>query len=187
MGKKDADAPPKEAGGGNINQIRDILIGPFQRDQEARFDRVEQSLQRAAGEAADATARAQEKLQKSLDAAVDGLEAKLSDLSKRMTDLDDTRKREAAAMAEDLTRQLRELETKLGAELRELDRHTEERLRGVRSDMDAALAVLRDEKTSRHDLGDYLMELGLRLKGEASLSALDSSLEEAIGGASKDS
>lgn len=186
MGKKDADAPQKE-GAGNINQIRDILIGPFQRDQESRFERMEQTLQRAASEAADATTRSQEKLQKSLDAAVDGLEAKLSDLSKRMTDLDDTRKREAASLAEDLTRQLRELETKLTTDLRDLERHADERLRGVRGDMDTALAELRDQKTSRHDLGDYLMELGLRLKGEASLSALDSSLQEAIGGASKDS
>jgi hypothetical protein len=48
--KSESSSPAaSEAGGsGNINQIRDILIGPLQREQEANFARLEQNLERIA-------------------------------------------------------------------------------------------------------------------------------------------
>jgi len=172
-------------GSGNINQIRDILIGPFQREQAARFDRMEQALQRAIADSADATRRAEESLQKGLDTAVDSLEAKLSDLSKRISDLDETRRREATAMADDFGTKLKALDTRVSKELRDLEKHSDDRLRVTREQIEAALADLRNEKTSRFDLGDYLTEIGLRLKGESSLSELENSLQEALGGDEK--
>jgi len=108
-GKGSGDELPGGPGGGNINQIRDILIGPFQREQEARFERAERSLARLAEETTAATTRAQEKLQKSLDAAMDGLESKIADLSKRFNDMADAQKRDSEALAAELSGRIKEL------------------------------------------------------------------------------
>jgi hypothetical protein len=170
------------SGGGNINQIRDILIGPLQREQDARFARNEQTLERIAREAAEQSERAAAQLRKALEAAVDSLEARLADLTKRLAEADDGARRGLARVSDELGKQVRDFDTRLRAQVEEVARDAETRVRALRADAEAAVAALRDEKTSRHDLGDYLAELGLRLKGEASLRALESSLADALHG-----
>lgn len=182
--RSETPTTPAPETGGNINQIRDILIGPFQREQEATVARLEQSLERAAREAEDRTARAQEKLQKALEASVAGLEARISDLAKRVEQLDETTRRDASQLASDLERQMKEMQGRLLSEIQDNERSTERRFLTLRGEIDAELAKLRDEKTSRHDLGDYLAEIGLRLRGERSLAALDASLKDALHGGS---
>jgi predicted RNase H-like nuclease (RuvC/YqgF family) len=184
---KGESANPKADGGasGNINQIRDILIGPLQREQEASFARVEQTLERLEREAEDRTARAQEKLTKSLEAAVTALESRIGDLSKRVDQLDETTRRDASQLASDIEREIKEMQTRLTSEMQSNERATDKRFTVLRQELDAELANLRDDKTSRHDLGDYLAEIGLRLKGEASLQALDASLLDALNGGTK--
>jgi hypothetical protein len=178
MGSKDE----AEGGPGNINQIRDILIGPFQREQETRFARNEQSLERVAREAAEQSERAAAQIRKALEAAVDSLEARLADLTKRLAEADDGAKRGLARVSDELGKQLRDCDARLRAQVEELARDAEARVRSLRADTEAAVAALRDEKTGRHDLGDYLTEIGLRLKGEPSLRALESSLADALHG-----
>lgn len=180
MASKSSNPPDPTAG--NINQIRDILIGPFQRDQEAAIARLEQSLERFGQEAEDRTARAQEKLQKSLEAAVAGLESRMADLGKRVDQLDETTRRDAANLAGEIEREMKEMNTRLVAEIQDNERATDKRFSDLRAALDVELAALRDDKTSRHDLGDYLAEIGLRLKGETSLAALDASLQDALSG-----
>jgi len=178
--------PTSETGGtGNINQIRDILIGPLQREQEANFVRLEQTLERIEREAEDRTARAQEKLSKALEAAVTGLESRIGDLSKRLEQQDETTRRDASQLASDIEREIKELQNHLTSEIQGNERATDKRFTVLRQELDAELAAIRDDKTSRHDLGDYLAEIGLRLKGEASLKALDASLLDALNGGSK--
>jgi hypothetical protein len=172
-------------GSGNINQIRDILLGPLQREQEASFARVEQMLERIEREAEDRSARLQEKLTKSLEAAVTALESRIGDVSKRVDQLDETTRRDAAQQASEIGREIKELQTHLGNEMQSNERATDKRFTVLRHELDAELATLRDDKTSRHDLGDYLAEIGLRLKGEASLKALDASLLDALNGGTK--
>jgi hypothetical protein len=183
-GAKDEGRPGE--GGGNINQIRDILIGPFQRDQEARFARAEQSLERIAREAAEQTEHASAQLRKALEAAVDAIEARLTDLTKRLAESDSSAKRELTRVSDDLGAHLRDVDRRLRTEIEENERSADRRLRSLREEIEAALAKLRDEKTGREDLGDYLMEIGLRLKGEPSLNALETSLEDALRGESGD-
>jgi DNA anti-recombination protein RmuC len=166
--------------GGNINQIRNILIGPLQREQEARFARLEQLIERYSTEAADRSARSQEKLEKTVEAAVTGLQARIAELGKRLQESEKTLRTEATQSHKELERQATELQTRLTKELQDNDRQAGKRLENLRTEIDATFADMRDEKTSRHDLGDYLTEIGLRLKGDADLSALDASLQDAL-------
>jgi hypothetical protein len=185
--KSESSSPAaSEAGGsGNINQIRDILIGPLQREQEANFARLEQNLERIARESEDRTARAQEKLEKSLETAVTALESRIGDVSKRLEQFDEATRRDASQLASDMEREIKDLQTRLSSEMQSNERATDKRFATLRQELDAELAAVRDEKTSRHDLGDYLAEIGLRLKGEASLKALDASLLDALNGGTK--
>ena len=180
--EQDRAASAVSASSGNINQIRDILIGPFQREQEAHLARIEQTLERHASEAADQTARAQEKLQKNLEASVVALESRLGDLGKRIQQLDETSRRDLTQLATDTEANIKELGTRIGSDLRDAERAANKRMDEARAALEAAIGQLRDEKTSRYDLGDYLAEIGLRLKGEPSLSALDASLQDALHG-----
>jgi len=144
----------EEATGGNINQVRDILIGPFQREQEARLDALERTMERHRKEAADAASKLEEKLSKKLD-----------ELTKSSKEAD-------KALAKDLEK----AQKQLAAEIEALDKQTKAHLNTLRSDLELELARLREDKAGREDLGDYFMELGMRLKGETSLEKISSTL-----------
>lgn len=178
--KKSKNTGGLEASGNNINQIRDILIGPFQRDQQAHVARLEQRLERLSSEAAERSERSAERLQKSLDDAMATLENRLSECIERLSKVEAGARRETEELGKSLTRDMRDLDQTLRREIETLTASSEKSLESFRRDSDKALLALRDEKTSRADLGDYLTEVGMRLKGEQTLSALESSLKDAL-------
>ena len=169
--------------GGNINQIRDILVGPYQREQEARLATLEKALERYKSESDAATTRAREKLEKQIAATSEKLSNKISDLSKALKEADKAQTKALKDLNKDLSTQVEKLTAKVAADLKDLEKHTDDHLRALRDDMEAGVAELRDAKVGREDLGDYLMEIGLRLKGESSLKSIESSLKSGKGGA----
>jgi chromosome segregation ATPase len=175
--KTKKQAEDEAVGGGNINQIRDILVGPFQREQEARLDQLEREVARHKKEGDAATKRAQEKLEKQLAAASEKLTNKISDLNKALKDSDRANADALEAMSKELTERIEELQAELAADIRSLEKHTEKQASALRKDLNDAVAHLRDDKVGRHDLGDYLMEVGMRLKGESALQAIESSVK----------
>lgn len=170
-GKKDP-APAEDVGGGNINQIRDILVGPFQREQESRLASLEKALERYQAESEAATQRAQQKLEKKIETTTEKLSEKISELGKA---LKATEKAQGKA--------LEKAQSDLATELAGLEQLMEEQIRALREDVESGMAELRDAKVGREDLGDYLMEIGLRLKGESALQSIEGSLKSGKGGA----
>ena len=67
--------------------------------------------------------------------------------------------------------------TGLETNLRRLATDLQQQGQDLRSEFSSALSALQDEKTNRHDLGDLLMEMGMRLKQEGDLSDLLDRLE----------
>jgi len=167
-------------GSGNINQIRDILIGPFQRDQQAAIARLEQRIERFAAEASEQAEQTQDRLHKSLEASMTMIEARLSECVERLSKVEAGARRETEDLAKSLGRELCEVDQKLRNEIESSASSAEKRLAAFRLETDEAMLALRDEKTGRADLGDYLTEIGMRLKGEQALSALESSLQDAL-------
>lgn len=163
MAERKKKKEPEDATGGNINQVRDILIGPFQREQEARLDALERTLQRYKEEAEAATSHLEEKL------------------SKRLTEVVKESKDADKALGKDLSK----AQSKLAGEIESQERQSKERLNTLRSDVEVELVRLRDEKAGKEDLGDYFMELGLRLKGESSMEKIQKALANARGGDAK--
>ena len=169
--------------GGNINQIRDILVGPYQREQEAKLAHLEKLIERYRTESDNATARAQEKLEKRIATTSEKLAAKVTDLTKTLKESNKGQDKALDALGSEISDKIDELQAKMASDMKDLEKLTEEHVRTLRADFDAGIAELRDAKVGREDLGDYLMEIGLRLKGESSLKSIESSLKGGKGGA----
>jgi uncharacterized protein YPO0396 len=175
--KKKAQDADDGVGGGNINQIRDILVGPFQREQEARLELLERTVERHHKEATTAAKRAQDKIEKQVDANAEKLRGKIAELSDTLKDAAKSSAAARAALGAEAKESHDELRNRLQSEVQDLEKLTQDYVAGLRGDLDATTAQLRDEKVGRQDLGDYLMELGMRLKGESSLKAIESSVK----------
>jgi DNA repair exonuclease SbcCD ATPase subunit len=175
--KKAQDTDDGVGGGGNINQIRDILVGPFQREQEARLEQLERKVERHHKETTTAAKRAQDKVEKQLDANAEKLRGKIAELSDTLQDATKSSAAARAALGAEARESREELRTRLQSDVQGLEKLTQDYVTALRGDLDATTAQLREEKVGRQDLGDYLMELGMRLKGESSLKAIESSVK----------
>lgn len=141
-------------GSGNIDQIREILFGATQREQDERSSTLEKQLQRDAKRAADHLDKTRASLESSLEKLSGDLGSRLDQIAQRIEQVDADAKKATADTAQTLDQRL----TDVGQELREL------------------IDRLEQQKTGREELGGQLMELGLRLKGDIALDAIESSL-----------
>ncbi|MHA1537613.1 MAG: hypothetical protein ACTSUD_08660 [Alphaproteobacteria bacterium] len=55
-------------------------------------------------------------------------------------------------------------------------------MEALRKELQRAAAKLTKEKVARDEFGDMLIELGMRLKGEASLNSIEASLKKSAAG-----
>ncbi len=163
-------------GGGSIDQIRDILFGTAQREQEARAKRIEKSLEQAAKQAAEQLEKAERALDRKLGKMNADLNARLDALIARLSEAEKSAKDDNAALDKELSAQIRETEQSVRDELREVSEGILDKLAELRGDMTEAIDRLQYEKTGNENLGDYLLEMGMRLKGDPTLNAIQASL-----------
>lgn len=182
--QKEQEAQPaaQEREAGNISQIRDILLGPYQREQTRRLDELEQNIQRVTADISDQMQRLEDKLLHALQGKSTDIDARLSELDKRIAAGQAEDEARDAAMDKDLKRRLNELESHIASEMESAEKLVSSRLAAFKEDTEAALRRLGDDKTDRADLGDYLTEIGMRLKGEQGLSQLEASLMDVLDG-----
>ncbi|MEM7652535.1 MAG: hypothetical protein AAF220_05075, partial [Pseudomonadota bacterium] len=134
-------------GGKNINQIRDILIGPFQRETDGKFRASEESLNRLSDMHSERMDLMQSRLEKAVDHAV-----------------------------EDLTSRMKRMDDHLQGMIRAQDKAMNTGFEHIRRDIDQKFRDLQNSKTGREDLADYLVEIGMRLKQEPTLNAIEDEL-----------
>lgn len=148
----------------DVERIRDIIFGSQMRQYEQRFDRLTSRFEQLGKQVSD--------LKVSVDQQV----------------LDQqTRSR---SRHEEMQKRLVDLEQRYSEHGSQLERtvaqktdHVQEQTRGLISELrDELLHVIHDleeNKADRHDLGDLLVEMGLRLKEQGSIADLLSQLEKA--------
>lgn len=141
-------------GSGNIDQIREILFGATQREQEERSTSLERQLEREGKRAADHLEKTKASLERSLDKLAGDLGARLDQIAQRIEQVDADARKATDEAAQNLDQKLSDV----SHELHEL------------------IDRLEKQKTGREELGDQLMELGLRLKGDITLGTIESSL-----------
>jgi hypothetical protein len=167
-------------GGGNIDNIRDILFGAHMRQYEKRFQRLEELL---AKECSD--------IREELRSRVEALEGFAKQESDALTDRIKSEKDERAGAVADLTRELgslaKEVERKtgrieesLGKGLKELrgkildqsknvTKEIRDRADAIQSDVDRDVEELRTDKTDRAALSALFTEMAMRLSDELRL------------------
>jgi seryl-tRNA synthetase len=167
-----------EAGGGNIDKVRDILFGGQMRDYERRFVRFEERL-------AQETAELKEDMRKRLAALEQFVKQETASMADRIKAEHDER----TAAAKDLTREVREgakafekktaqiddqiekLQRELRKQILDLHKRLSDDLREKIDDVMARLSQessdLRNDKMDRAALAALLNEMALRLSSES--------------------
>jgi chromosome segregation ATPase len=153
------DSPAAE-----VDRIRDIIFGPQMRLYEQQFKRVVGQLDLLSNQLEDLRATLDQK-QAEQESHTREVQA---EMLQRHTDLEHT-----------FSSRLEQLEAKFdqqGADLRAESRQLAADLRtqgqDLRGEFTSALDALDDDKTSRHNLGDLLQEMGTRLKQQVGVADL---------------
>lgn len=154
-----------------VDRIRDIIFGPQMRLYEQQFKRVVGQLDLLGKQFAEFKAT---------------LDERLADQESRMRKLQEDTNQRLRDLEGNITSRLGQLEAgleqqdaQLTGRARELTAELRGQVQEVRSEFTTALNALEDEKTSRHNLGDLLVEMGTRLKEQTALADLLGQLEAA--------
>lgn len=175
-GKTEADFQDQIPSGGSVDQIREILFGAAQREHEARVDRTEKLIERRAKELAERLAKLQATSERELEQTTSDLGVRLDQLSDRLDQVEAAAKKDTTAAARDLTDKIARLDKRVSKDLEAQDVSLQDKLDAARADLTAAIQRLDLEKTGNTNLGDCLMEIGMRLKGDPALGSIESSL-----------
>ena len=182
--KTSSSAAMDDAGGGNIDKVRDILFGGQMRDYERRFSRLEERL-------VQETAELKEDVRRRLSALEQFVKQEASSLADRIK----TENEERTDATKDLSRELREnaktfekkagvLDDQLGRAQRELRQQILELHQQLTDDLQRKVqdvlnrlgqesAELRNDKTDRATLAALLTEMAMRLNNELTIPGMD--------------
>jgi phosphate uptake regulator len=167
-GKTDQEARPIA----EVERIRDIIFGPQMRLYEQQFKRM--------GSHVDLIGKQLTELKATLDEQLTDQGSRIQklqeDMNQRIRELESA----VGSRLDQVESAFEKQDTELAAQTRELTKTLQKQARDIRSEFTTALNALEDEKTSRHNLGDLLVEMGTRLKEQASLSDLLGQLERAV-------
>ena len=181
-----------------VDRIRDIIFGSQMRQYEQRFQRLVQQtellgkqLEELRG-ALDQQRSDQEARSREIQEELRQRHAELDNtLSSQVTRLETSFGQKTAQMQDEFRQALNELRTQAFSRMDQQGTDVEARMRRLAADMRqqdqalqsefaAALAALEDAKTDRLNLGDLLVEMGMRLKQQASLADLLGQLETPV-------
>ena len=164
------------AAGGSIDQIREILFGTAQRQIETQFSKTEKALKKAASEAEDRLADVKDDLSERLGALDSNLETQIGQVLDKLDAAQTDIEQKLQTAQRELSDNLSALEKQLRQDMADQAKEQRRRLKEVQDDLDNAVARLDEEKTGNQDLGTYLMEIGLRLRGDQNLDAIQASV-----------
>ena len=164
------------AGGGSMEQIREILFGGVQRSHDARMSKIESLIDRNAKESADRLKSSQTELERKLADGIKDLAEQLERLGTSLAAAEKSAKDELAATSKSLIERIASLDDRLGSDLKSESDRLQGHIETLRDEVDQAVDRLDDQKTDRADLGDLLIEMGMRIKGDATLDAIKSGL-----------
>jgi len=145
-----------------VDRIRNILFGPQMRLYEQQFKRIASQL--------DLVGRQLEELKAGVDQQRTEQESQTRKLQEDM--------HQHNSRLEQIEAGFERREAELTAQMRQLAVELRKQSQELRGELTTALHALEDGKTDRHDLGDLLVEMGTRLKGQMGLADLLGQLEE---------
>jgi len=196
MGREAENTDVEDRTVADVERIRDIIFGSQIRQYEKRFDGIANQLDllnqqlEELGTALDQQRDAQEsrthELQEDTRQRHTELHRTLSDrigqvettFGQKTTQMQDESRQSLDALSNEISARMEQQDKKLTARIGQLAADLRQQERDLRSEFTAALNILEDDKASRHDLGNLLMEVSMRLKGEGEIADLLEQLEE---------
>ena len=160
---------------GNIDLIRDIILGSKLKEYDSRLDKLESKLSLLDQEMRDRTLAIKTECLTELRASVDSLEQKIKSLSltsqKDNADIQqliDRTYRNFSNSLESIDKTVVSQTTSIRTELSETREKLQEDTRNLKTqlldELEKRFSLLTDTKLSRNDMADVLFELGLRIK-----------------------
>ncbi len=170
----DADEPASPE---NLDKVRDILFGAQVREQQKRFQRIEERLAKDVTDVRDELLKRLSSLETYFKGEVDTLLEKIKDEVTARTGAVRELNSEVADNAKAADKRAAELDAKVTDAARELRKAILEQSKALRDEINSAhqaatssadkgLAALRHDKTDRLALADLLTEVSMKLKGE---------------------
>ena len=161
---------------GNIDQIRDIILGSQLREFETRFDKLESDLSMVQQDIIDRTDQLKTVLSTEMRAAVDSMEKKFKNLNlNTQEETADVRQqidrinRKFSSSLEALDEAIDNQTNSIRDELSQTRDRIQEEVRTLKNqvfeELERRFSVLREGKVARDDMAEILFELGMRLKG----------------------
>ena len=178
-GKKETASPVGgEAGGANLEKIRDILFGAQVHDFEKKFARLEERLLKETADARAETKKRFDSLESFIRKEVESLAERLkaeqetrADSAKEISrDLRETAKaleKRLGSLDEQATRSQRELRQQILDQSKSLTDEIRTRIRESAAALSKELKELRAEKTDRSALAGLFTEAAMRLTNES--------------------
>jgi hypothetical protein len=173
-----------DAGGGNVDKIRDILFGNQMRDYDRKFSNLEDRLLKE-------VSRAREESGKRLEALENFIKKELETTSDRQKNEESERKSSIKALsneldkaAKDLDKKLSNLDDQLTASTRDLRQQILDQYQNLSADISSKYhelaemqekiaSELREDKVDRTALSALLTDLALRISGDSLLDESD--------------
>ena len=170
----------------DVERIRDIIFGPQMRQYEQRFQRMAKRLELMSKQweetrtGLDQRQTEQGAQARELKQDLRRRHTELSQaLSSQVGQLESTFGQQGAQMQDEVRQSLDNLRQSLD-ELRDgLSARLERQGQDLRSEFTSTLDTLEEDKANRHDLGDLLVEMGMRLKEQGGIADLLGQLEQA--------
>jgi hypothetical protein len=168
------NAEGANAGGENVDKIRDILFGSQMRDYDQRFTRLEERLLKEAAELRDDSRKRFDALEAYIKKEFEALGMRLAaektartddvqHLSEGLKDLARTAERRSATLEEQLNQGQSALREQILEQSKALNDEIAAKHTDLHGRVDREVAGLRDEKTNRADLASMFNEVALRL------------------------
>ncbi len=161
---------------GSMDQIRDILFGAQKREADQRFAALDRTLDQMREEQEAALLKQQKSFDRQLEELRASFADRVKDLAQRVDDVETAARRELQTGLRDAAEKLADQAKRLQADLADLGAATKKRLDAMQEDTQESFDQITEEKTANEDLGNLLVELGMRLKGEAAFLQLASAV-----------
>ncbi|NES71631.1 MAG: hypothetical protein F6K24_43740 [Okeania sp. SIO2D1] len=163
---------------GNIDKIRDIILGSKLREYENRFEKLESELSLAKQETKNQIEQVKSAFSIELQATVDSIEKKISNINLNIQntqeDVVETKQQIERVNRKIITTKeaLNEIIDNQTSSLREDLSQTREKLQNdvshlksqIFEELEKRFSLLQDVKVSRDDLAEIMFEVGMRMK-----------------------
>ncbi len=173
-----------QAGGANLEKVREILFGAQSRDYEKRFASLEERLLREATTAKHDLKKRFDTLEAYIQKEVDALteqvksehserSASLKDLSREIRELTKLLEKRVNQLDEQGMKTQRDLRNQILDQYRKLADEIQDKHAQISKHLDKTAKELRHEKTDRASLAAFFMEAAMRLNNEFKIPEID--------------